>query len=192
VLEQLDLRDVVLVAHSMGSGEAARYLAKQGSDRVSKLVLVAPTTPFLLKTQDNPDGVPGEMMEAMLASIAGDFPTWVSDNEKPFFLPETGQETRTWIKTMMLSVPLPIAYLSRELAGRADFRGDVQLIRQPTLIIHGDKDASAPLAITGAKTAKLLANGKLVVFENAPHGLPLTHRDRFLATLQEFAAASST
>jgi pimeloyl-ACP methyl ester carboxylesterase len=187
VLEQLDLRDVVLVAHSLGSGESARYLARHGTDRVSKLVLVAPTTPFLLKTPDNPQGISAAMVESSLESIAHDFPTWVGDNEKPFFTADTGAEMRAWIKAMMLSVPLPIAYALRESAGLADFRDDVRAIRQPTLIVHGDQDASAPLELTGARTAKLLSDGKLVVFENAPHGLPLTHRDRFLTVLQDFA-----
>jgi pimeloyl-ACP methyl ester carboxylesterase len=187
VLEQRDLRDVVLVAHSMGSGEAVRYLARPGRERVSKLVLVAPTTPFIRKTDDNPHGVPGSLIDGMLDEVAHDFPKWVSDNEAPFFTPDTPQETRTWIKTMMLGVPLPIALTHRDQAGRTDFRADTREVRQPTLILHGDKDASAPLSVTGARTLELLRDGKLVVYENAPHALPLTHRERFLQDLESFA-----
>jgi pimeloyl-ACP methyl ester carboxylesterase len=189
VLEQRNLRDAVLIAHSIGGGESVRYLARHGEERVAKLVLVAPTTPCIVKSDDNPEGVPGAMVDAMLDEIARDFPQWVANNEAPFFVAETVPETRTWIKAMMLGVPLPIALTFRQQAGRTDFRPDVRAVRQPTLILHGDKDASAPLSLTGARTAKLMQDAKLVVYEGAPHALPLTHRDRFLTDLMNFARA---
>jgi non-heme chloroperoxidase len=187
IIESRDLRDIVLVAHSMGAGEAARYLTRHGAGRVAKLILVAPTTPYLVRTADNPDAVPEEMLDAMLGAIAQDFPKWVRDNEPPFFTPETDSETRAWIKAMMLSVPLPVAVAFRHAAGRADLRRDVEAIAIPTLVLHGDRDASAPLALTGAKTAKMIRGGKLVVYEGAPHALPLTHRERFIADMIAFA-----
>jgi non-heme chloroperoxidase len=188
VLDTLDLRDVILVAHSMGAGEAVRYLTRHGAGRISKLVFVAPTTPYLVKTEDNPDAVPEDMLDGMLATIAKNFPEWVRDNEQPFFIAETDNETRTWIKAMMLGVPLPIAITFRHSAGRTDYRSDLKTIEIPALVLHGDHDASAPIALTGVKTAHLLRNGKLVVYEKAPHCLPLTHRDRFLQDLLTFAA----
>jgi non-heme chloroperoxidase len=187
VIESLDIKDIVLVSHSMGSGEVARYLTRHGSERVAKLVFVAPTTPYLVKTEDNPDAVPKEMLDGMLAAIAKNYPEWVRDNEAPFFSAETDRETRAWIKAMMLGVSLPVAIAFRQLAGQTDFRPDLKRIELPTLVLHGDRDASAPLALTGAKTAGLIRGSKLIVYENAPHALPLTHRDRFVADLTAFA-----
>jgi non-heme chloroperoxidase len=189
VLAHRQVHDAVLIAHSIGGGESVRYLAAHGKDRVSKLILVAPTTPCLVKSDDNPEGVPASMIDAMSDEIAHDFPKWVADNEAPFFVPETNAETRAWIKAMMLGIPLPIALTFRHQAARTDFRPDARAVRQPTLILHGDKDASAPLALTGARTAKLMPDARLVVYEGAPHALPLTHRDRFLDDVRRFVEA---
>jgi pimeloyl-ACP methyl ester carboxylesterase len=188
VLDTLDLRDVILVSHSMGAGEAARYMTRHGGGRIARLAFVAPTTPYLVRTDDNPDAVPEEMLDGMLGIIAKNFPEWVRDNEQPFFVADTDSETRSWIKAMMLGVSLPIAITFQHSAGRADFRSDLKAIEIPALVLHGDHDASAPIALTGAKTARLLRNSRLVVYENAPHGLPLTHRDRFLQDILTFAA----
>ena len=188
VIAARDLRDAVIVAHSMGGGEAVRYLARHGSGRVARLCLVASTTPFIPRTDDNPDGVPDALIDAGQAEIAEDFPGWIAANEVPFFAPETGAETRAWIKAMMLRVPLPVALAFRAAAGRTDHRPDLAGIGLPTLVLHGDLDASAPLEITGAKTAAMIRGAQLVVYEGAPHGLPLTHQGRFLRDLAAFAA----
>jgi non-heme chloroperoxidase len=188
VFEQRDLRDAVLVAHSMGTIEAVRYLARHGTARVRKLVLIAPTTPFLKKTADNPDAIPVEFIEAQTHSIGKDFAKWVVDNEAPFFTPETIAETRTWIKTMMLSVSLPIALECRRTIGMTDTREDLAQLSLPTLILQGDKDASAPLPLTGIKTQKLIKGSRLVVYEGGPHGLTLTHRERLLSDISSFIA----
>jgi non-heme chloroperoxidase len=186
VIEQRDLNDVTLVAYSMGSIEAVNYLARYGSNRISKLVLVAPTTPFLVQTEDNPDAVPKVMVDAQNEAIAKDFPKWLADNEAPFFLPDTPETTRAWIREMMLSVPLPVALACRKTISFADLRAASARIDLPTLIVQGDKDASAPLELSGAKTARLIKGGELRVYEGAPHGLPLTHSERLLADLLVF------
>jgi len=189
IMEQLDLRDAVLVAHSMGSFEAARYCGTRGVDRIARLVLAAPATPFSTRTADNPEGWPKEGIEAQTQVIARDFPRWIGENEGPFFTPETSQETRTWIKNMMMSVSLPIALATRASTSTADVRPDLKRITCPTLIVHGDKDVSAPLEMTGARTAKLIPNSKLIVYAGAPHGIILTHRERFLSDLVGFIGA---
>jgi non-heme chloroperoxidase len=188
VIEQRDLRDVTLVAHSMGSIEALNYLARHGSDRIARLVLVAPTTPFLVQTEDNPDAVPKPMIEAQNAAIAQDFPKWMAANEAPFFMPDTPEITRSWISEMMLSVPLPVALACRRTISFADLRAVAARIDRPTLIVQGDKDASAPLELTGARTARLIKGSRLIVYEGAPHALPLTHSARFTADLLAFMA----
>jgi len=187
VLNHLDLTDSVIVAHSIASGEAVRYMSTLNRGRVSKLLLVAPTTPHITKTDSNPEGVPAEMVTAMLQQVVHNFPKWVHDNEAPFFTADTDPETRVWIKSMMLSMSLPIAVPFRDIACRTDFRDDLRAIEAPALIIHGDRDASAPLPLTGARTQKLLRNSSLSVYEGAPHALPLTHRDRFLADVAAFS-----
>lgn len=186
VIERRDLRDVTLVAYSMGSIEAINYLDRHGSDRISKLVLVAPTTPFLVQTEDNPDAVPKVAVDAQNDAIARDYPKWLADNEAPFFMPDTPETMRSWIMQMMLSVPLPVAMACRRTISFADLRAAAARIDLPTLIVQGDKDASAPLELTGVKTSKLIKGSKLKVYEGAPHGLPLTHSERFLADLLAF------
>jgi len=188
VIEQLDLKDIILVAHSMGSVEAVRYCSGRGSNRVARLVLAAPVTPFIMKTSDNPEGVPRHLIEAQDEAITRDFPRWIAENEEPFFTPDTPQETRTWIKNMMLSISLPVALACRKTISTSDLREDVRKIACPTLILHGDKDASAPLPLTGARTARMIANCKLIVYPGAPHGLVLTHQRRFLADMLAFVA----
>jgi non-heme chloroperoxidase len=189
LLDQLDLRDVILVAHSMGSIEAVNYLARHGSGRISKLVLLAPVTPYLLKTDDNADGVPQAAVEAQRRAIARDFPGWIAENEAPFFTPQTIAETRAWIKTMMLDVALPVALACRDTIASTDLRAAAGKIDRRTLIVHGDKDASAPLPITGAKTARLIGGSKLVVIAGAPHCLVLTHEDQVMREILDFIRA---
>ncbi len=189
VLDQLDLRDAILVAHSMGSIEAVNYLARHGSDRISKLVLLAPVTPYLTKTDDNADGVPKAAIEAQYRAIASNFPVWIADNEAPFFTPQTVAATRNWIKTMMLDVSLPVALACRATIASTDLRSAVGKIDRRTLIVHGDKDASAPLPITGAKTARLIPGSKLVVIAGAPHCLVLTHEDQVMRETLDFIRA---
>jgi pimeloyl-ACP methyl ester carboxylesterase len=189
VIEARDLRDITLVGFSMGTAEAVNYLGRYGSDRIARLVLVAPTTPFLVKTEDNPDAVPKAMIEADNAAVARDFAKWIAANEAPFFTPDTPEITRTWIREMMLSVPLPVALACRRTIAFADLRAAAARIDRPTLILHGDKDASAPLPLTGAKTAKLIKGSKLIVYEGAPHPLPLTHSERLIADMLAFMSA---
>jgi non-heme chloroperoxidase len=165
------------------------YLARHGAGRVARLVLVAPTTPSIVQTEDNPIAVPRAMVEAQNAAIAQDFPRWMGENEAPFFMPDTPEATRAWIREMMLSVPLPVALACRKTISFADLRAAAKGIDRPTLIVHGDKDASAPLELTGAKTAALIKGSKLAVYEGAPHALPLTHSARLMADLLAFMDA---
>ena len=189
IIESRDLRDVTLVGFSIGTVEAVNYLGRYGSDRIARLVLVAPTTPFLVQTEDNPDAVPKAMIEADNAAVARDFAKWIAANEAPFFLPETPEITRTWIREMMLRVPLPVALACRKTISFADLRAAAAKIDRPTLILHGDKDASAPLPLTGAKTTRLIKGSKLVVYEGGPHPLPLTHGERVIADILSFMTA---
>ena len=193
VLERLDLRAVTLVTYSMGSGEAIRYLSRHGAARVDRLVLVAPTTPFLLKTPDNPDGVDGDFFADRRDEWRRDFAQWLTANEAAYFgdgLPGCAVSPllRDWTKADMLSTSLHAAIEFQQSGAETDFRDELAKLTVPTLIIHGDADASAPLALTGSRTAALVPDRTLIVYENAPHALYLTHPERLNRDLQAFMA----
>jgi non-heme chloroperoxidase len=186
VVEALDLHEVTLVGHSMGPGEITRYLARHGADRVKKLVFLAPAIPSIKQTQDNPGGVPGEMLEGLRNLWKRDFPGWVADNTAPFFTPETSPAMMRWGTDMLLQTPLHVAIACNRALSDTDFRPDLARISRPTLVIHGDKDASAPLALTGQVAAGLIPDCEFRIYEGAPHGLMFTHADRLNADLLAF------
>jgi non-heme chloroperoxidase len=160
---------------------------------VDRLVLVAPTTPFLLKTPDNPDGVDGDFFAERRNEWRRDFAQWVTANEAAYFgdgLPgcSVSPLLRDWTKADMLSTSLHAAVEFQRSGAETDFRDELAKLTVPTLIIHGDADASAPLALTGSRTAALVPGASLIVYENAPHGLYLTHRERLNRDLLAFTA----
>jgi pimeloyl-ACP methyl ester carboxylesterase len=186
VIEQLNLREVTLVGHSMGCGVVVRYLSRHGARRVTRAALVAPTTPFILKTEDNPDGVDKRIFEQLRAMWSRDFPKWLADNARPFFAPETSPEMIQWGVRMGLQASLKAVIDCNRAVTETDFRAEAPKITVPTLIIHGDADKSAPLELTGRKTARLIPGSQLKVYEGAPHGLMFTHMDRFNRDLHDF------
>jgi non-heme chloroperoxidase len=196
VIESLDLRDLTLMAHSMASGEVVRYLSRYGEDRVARVMLLAPTTPFLLKTEDNPVGVDGEFFAQRREEWRQDFARWIMDNEGPYFgdgLPDCSVSSllRDWTKADMLAASLQAVIDFQLSASQTDFRAELSRVGVPTLVVQGDGDASAPLALTGARTADLVPDCEFIVYENAPHGLYLTHRDRVSRDLLTFVEARS-
>lgn len=186
VLTAHQIRDAVLIGHSMGCNEIVRYLARHGSSRVSKIVLVAPTTPCLLKRADNPDGLDNAMFETMRGQWRRDFPKWLADNARPFFMPETPQAMVDWGIGMIAQTPLPVAIACNKAIVETDFRPDCRDVSVPTLIVQGTADASAPLSLTGKRTAELIPRSAFIIYENAPHGLMLTHMDKLNADLEAF------
>src|SRR5262249_3060896 len=151
VIEQLDLREITLVAHSMGCGVAVRYLSRHGDKRVARVALVSPSLPFLLKTEDNPDGVDGSVLDKLRATWSKDFPKWLADNAPPFFTAETSPEMIQWGVRMCLQASLKALIDCNRADTETDFRAELPKITAPTLIIHGDKDVSMPLELTGRK-----------------------------------------
>jgi pimeloyl-ACP methyl ester carboxylesterase len=192
VLEALDLKNVTLVAHSMAGGEAVRYLSRHGSKRVARVALIGATLPFLTKTADNPDGIdPAVFENARRNVILRDFPKALRDNMRPFVVAETSDALVDWVAGHMLRCSMKaLVECNRALTG-TDFRAELAKLSVPTLIIHGDRDVSAPLAITGRKTAALVPHATVKIYEGAPHGLFLTHAERLNRDLQEFAGTGS-
>jgi non-heme chloroperoxidase len=185
LVDHLDLTDLTLIAHSMAGGETVRYLTRRGSQRVARLILLAPTTPMLLKTPDNPNGLPIEAFEALWAGWRSDYPKWVDDNLAPFFIPETSPAMMRWGATL-LQTSLPITLACARAMVEADFRAEMRGIDVPTLIVHGDRDRSMPVELTGKPSAELIPDCRLLVYPGAPHGLMFTHMGELNADLVAF------
>ncbi|MET0556182.1 MAG: alpha/beta hydrolase [Vicinamibacteria bacterium] len=187
LLERLDLREVTLVGHSMGCGEIARHLARHGAARIRRVVLVATTTPYLLKTADNPDGIDRAVFDRMHAAASADRPRFTTLSAGPFFGPAgaVSEELVRWGIGLALQA-CPVATLDTIRAfSETDFRADLRGIRVPTLVIHGRADQGAPLALTGERTARLVPGSRLEVYDTA-HGLFITERERLNRDLAAF------
>ncbi|WP_230534485.1 alpha/beta fold hydrolase [Microvirga roseola] len=187
VIKALGLESVTLVGHSFASGEVVRYLTRHGSDRIARVLLVAPAAiPFLLKADDNPTGIPGSAFEKARGAILGDFAGWMEANTEPYFGPGTSPLMIDWTVRMMTQTSLLAAGELNRIQVTTDFRPELARLDVPVLIIHGDSDASAPLELTGRPAASLIPGARLVVYEGGPHGLYFTHRERLNRDLVEF------
>ncbi len=192
VLSAFDVRDATLVGYSFGSGESVRYLSRYGRERVSRLLLLAPSTPFLAHSDDNPEGLDPMFFEQLREPMARDFPAWVDDSEDAFVVPTTSRGMRTWIKSLMLQASLPGLLACNRIMTCTDFRPELRALDLPIAIVQGDMDASLPLPLTGLSTAALLPAATLTVYEGAPHGLFITHTDRLNDDIEAFARAPHT
>lgn len=187
VLEAQDIRDAVLVAYSMGSGEAVRYLTRHGRGRVGKLLLLAPVTPFLTKTADNPEGVDPAAFERNRAIMQKDFPAALAAGFPTFIETGASEEIKAWAKSLMLDGSLHALIECNKTFSGTDFRPDLKRVAVPTLVIHGEADRSAPPALTGKRTAALIPGAELRMYAGAPHGLVFTHTERLNADIAAFA-----
>jgi non-heme chloroperoxidase len=189
VMERLDLRGVTLVGHSMGAGEVVRYLARHGAGRVARIVLVAPITPFVLKTADNPDGADPASLEAVRKVLSQDRPTGIAGAASGFFgepKNPVSTEMKQWWINMLMDCSLKVLIELHHAFTETDFRPDLRAIAVPTLIVHGDCDTSTRLELTGQKTANFIRGSQLKVYEGAAHALPITHLDKLNADLLAF------
>ncbi|WP_293899095.1 alpha/beta hydrolase [Phenylobacterium sp.] len=189
VIDGLGLAQVDLVTHSMGGSEAARYLARHGTSKVRRVAMLAPAGPCLTQTPDNPYGAPRAYFEARMAEWKADFPAWARANQAPFFTPQISQAMQAWLIAQMLSTPTPVAIATFRALVESDVRPGLARIDRPTLILHGDRDASAPLEITGRRFAAGIRGAELKVYPGAPHGLFVTHMDRVNRDLEAFLTA---
>jgi non-heme chloroperoxidase len=189
LLETLGLQDVTLIGHSMGGGVIIRYQARYGhSGRVSKLCLIG-TPDCLRKAADNPEGIEDSLFEEMLAAtIAKDFPKWLDDNVNPFYLPATFDVSDgiiRWTIDMMRTTPMRTVVDCQRETFRADLRNDVRQISIPTLVIHGDLDASIPFRC-GKAIADTIPGSVFKAYPGAPHGIMITHADQVNNDLLSF------
>ena len=193
ILETLDLRNAVLVGFSMGTGEVGRYLGTYGSGRISKAAFLASLEPFLLKTDDNPDGVPQEVFDDILAAVTTDRYAYFNDFYKNFY--NTDQTLGTRLSEEALRNSWNVAAGASCYASSAavptwttDFREDVAKIDVPSLILHGTADNILPIDATGRLFYKALPSAEYVEIEGAPHGLLWTHAEEVNQALLGFLA----
>jgi pimeloyl-ACP methyl ester carboxylesterase len=179
VLASRGLRQVVLVSHSMGAAEVTRYLSRHGAGRIAKVVLVSCTTPTL--------GV-ADRLERIEQAMRADRPKYVRDLAVPFFEPEAASPALVdWGVGIVLQASLTACLGYNHANVTADLTHEMKAFTVPTLVVHGSADASAPLERTGARTAALIPGAKLIAYEGAGHGLPLTRAGRLNQDLVEFA-----
>lgn len=180
LLEALDLRDVVLVGFSMGTGEVGRYLGNYGSGRVAKAAFLGGPLPYLLQTDDNPDGVPQEVFDGMFASVSEDRYAFFAEFFSGFFNTEENLGARLSQEALDASKQLaynasPHASVWAQLTWLTDFRQDIPKIDVPALIVHGTADNILPVGVTGRRFAQALPSATYVEIEGAPHGMLWTH-----------------
>jgi non-heme chloroperoxidase len=191
LIDRLELREVTLVGHSMGCGEIARYLSRHGSRRVARVALVATTTPFALKTADNPDGADRAVFDFMVSELAKDRPRYLAAAAPAFFgvgspNVSVSPETIRWGVDLALRASLKATIDMVRAFSETDFRSDLRAFTMPTLLVHGDADTTAPLASTARKTARAIPESELKVYQGAAHGLFITEKDRFNRDLLAF------
>ena len=191
VLEELDLQNVTLVGFSMGGGEVARYMSRHGGARVSKVAFVSAVTPYLLKTDDNPDGVPQSLFDGMIEGIEKDRFGFLADFGKQFFSggvlhKGVSQPTLEWIQAIcQIASPRATEQCVKAFAG-TDFRADLKQIKVPTLVIHGSADKIVPAPVSGERMKEFVPQSKFVEYDEAPHGLFITDKDKLNEDLLGF------
>jgi non-heme chloroperoxidase len=191
LLEALDLRDVTLVGHSMGTGEVTRYVSAYGSSRVATGVLVSPIPPFLLQTSDNPDGVPQSVFDGFVQAAQSDMPAWMKGFLDSFYNADTLRGTlvsdqafqASWNIAAGASATAAVACIP---TWATDFRADLPNIDVPILVVQGDADRVLPLEKTGKRLPGLIDDVQLVVIEGGPHAIPWTHADQVNTALLDF------
>jgi pimeloyl-ACP methyl ester carboxylesterase len=191
LLITLDLREVVLVGHSMGGGEVARFLRCFGKDRVSKTILIGTALPFLVKTDDNPEGLDRQVIEELAMLLKHDRIGFIDGWVRHFY---NLDENPSAVSDDLIRYTKAIAWLASPLATRecfrtavmTDFRPDLPSITVPTLIIHGEADRNVALDISSKRAAALIADSRLSVIQGAPHGLTVTHAEQLSALMLDF------
>jgi non-heme chloroperoxidase len=195
VIEALDLHDVILVGFSTGGGEVARYIGRHGTARVAKAVLVSAVPPFMLKTDDNPGGVPIEVFDGLRDGSLADRSQLYRDladgpffnNNRPDANVSQGMRDAFWRQG--LQAGHKNAYDSIAAFSATDMREDLKKFDVPTLVIHGDDDQIVPIDVGGRASAALIPGAELNVYKGAPHGITDTHKEQLNADLLAFAKA---
>lgn len=191
LIDTLDLSNAILVGHSTGGGEVARYIGRHGTDRVAKAVLISSVPPLMLRTSANPGGLPIELFDSMRAGIKADRSQFFKDLSMPFYgfnrpgaKVSQGMRDTFWLQGVMAG--LNAVYDCVKAFSETDQTEDLKKIDVPTLIIQGDDDQIVPLLDSGILQSKLIKDATLKIYKGAPHGLPATHKDQVNEELLAF------
>lgn len=191
IIDQLALTDVAIAGFSMGGGEVVRFFSKFGGRNVTKAVLISSIAPYMLKTEDNPEGVPQEEFDKMTKQMKEDRAKFLKGFSKDFYgvtlLTNPASDALLERDFIIASGASPRATLECAAAfSSTDFRSEMQSINVPALVIHGDADKTVPIEATGEKAAHAIPDCRYLVYEGAPHGLFYTERERLNEDLIEF------
>ena len=191
LFEKLDLKDAIMVGHSTGGGEVARYLGRHGTKRVAKAALISAITPLMLKTEKNPTGLPIEVFDGLRAALAANRPQFYKDITLPFYgynragaKISEGIREHWWLQGMLGSVKAH--YDCIKVFSETDLTEDLKKIDIPVLVLHGDDDQIVPIVASALLSSKLLKNATLKVYPGFPHGMPATNADVINADLLAF------
>ncbi|HME04976.1 MAG TPA: alpha/beta hydrolase [Solirubrobacteraceae bacterium] len=196
LIEELDLRDVTLVGHSMGTGEVTRYLGSYGSERIARGVLISPIPPFLLQTPDNPEGLPESLFEGFVKDAMADAPAFLKGFLDNFYnidvlggkLVSEQAFQASWNIAAGASASAAVACIR---TWETDFREDLPRIDVPILVIDGDADRILPYEKTGARLPGMIKDMELVTVEGGPHAIAWTHTLQVNKALLQFVGAAS-
>ncbi|MFV2112743.1 alpha/beta fold hydrolase [Micromonospora sp. LOL_025] len=194
LMTELDLRNAILVGHSMGTGEVTRYLGVYGSQRVDRAVLLAPLAPFLLKTSDNPEGVDKSLFQGFQQAIIDDRFAYLTTFCEAFFNYQENKGKLVSEEAFRAHWEIGARASAKGThdcvdAWQTDFRGDVSRIDVPVLIVQGDSDAVLPYPKTGQRLQPMLPGSQLVTLKGAPHGTPWTNAAEVNRSIMDFIGA---
>ena len=197
VIDHLDLRDAIHVGHSTGGGQVARYVARHGKGRVAKAVLVSAVPPLMLKTPNNPEGLPIEVFDGLRKALAANRAQFYLEFasgpfygfNRPGVKPIQGTIDNWWRQGMMGAANAH--YLGIKAFSETDFTEDLKAIDVPTLVMHGDDDQIVPYKDAALLSIKLLKKGALKIYPGFPHGMPATNADVINKDLLAFIRSSS-
>jgi non-heme chloroperoxidase len=191
LMEALSVEKSILVGHSMGGGEIARYIGRYGTKRVSKAVLIGSVTPHLAKTEANPDGVAIEVFEGVRAKLLADRSQFFKDFAVAFYganregsRVSQGLLEWFWLQGMMSG--LKGVFDCVKAFSETDHAEDLRKFDVPTLILHGDDDQTVPIGVSAELTAKIVPNATLKVYKGGSHGIPSTRKEEVNADLLSF------
>jgi non-heme chloroperoxidase len=191
LVEALDLKDAVHVGHSTGGGEVARYIARHGTSRVAKAVLISAVPPLMLKTKNNPVGTPIEAFDQLRASVLADRSECWKDLSLPFYgYNRPGAKVSEGVRESFLlqgmMAGMPASYFCIKAFSETDQTEDLKKFDVPTLILHGDDDQIVPIQAAALQSVKLIKGAELKVYKGAPHGMCTTLKDQVNADLLAF------
>jgi non-heme chloroperoxidase len=191
LVEKLNLKDMVLVGFSMGTGEVTRYLGRYGSKGVAKAVLMGAIPPFLLKTDDNPEGVDGAIFEGIKTAVLADRPAYLKSFLDDFYNTDTYAGSRisdqAWQAAFITAAGAsPYATWACVDTWLTDFRDDLPEIDVPTLLIHGNADRILPYEATAARLPPLIKDLEFVTVDGGPHNVAWTHAEEVNPVLMRF------